>query len=88
MKKVIKSSTSEIADKKIRTSSDYTYLKSITEGHDLPCTATNNEGDTVIIEKGRTEGEEFFRLETYQKNNWVRINEYYEDGTVTESYER
>ena len=39
-------------------------------------TYTNEEGETVK------------QYRTYQNNGWIRINEYYPDGTITETYER
>lgn len=53
-------------------------------GLSLPCTAQNESGEFVIIEKIRSA----FRLTTLQSNDWFRINEYYPDGTITETFER
>lgn len=54
----------------------------------LPISGTNDSGETVIISAGSSDGEEFYRLDTYQHNGWIRVNNYYEDGTVDETYER
>jgi len=67
---------------------DYKYLRELTSGRTLPLSATNADGENVIIEEGREEGVHYYRLETIQKNNWSRINHYYEDGTSTETYEK
>lgn len=62
------------------------YLKELVEksGMDTPFTAVNNFGEDVIIERG----EDFFCVTTVQSNDWLRINEYYKDGTITETYQR
>ena len=70
------------------TTMDYKYLRELTAGRTLPLSATNADGENVIIEEGREEGVHYYRLETIQKNNWSRINHYYEDGTSTETYEK
>lgn len=33
-------------------------------------------------------GETVVQMKTYQNNGWTRINESYEDGTTTETFER
>ena len=66
----------------------YEQIKDCVDIYSTPCTAQNQDGETVIIEKFRDENDKyFFRTTTIQKNNWMRINEYYADGTVTETYE-
>lgn len=49
-----------------------------------PLAAINEDGEDVIIERGV----DFYRLTTMQKNNWLRINTYYADGTADETYSR
>ena len=69
----------------------YTYINEIVKAFDrpLPVTGINEDGETVIIEQGwDSGGEHFYRLTTVQENNWLRINEYYADGTVTETFKR
>ena len=69
----------------------YEYIDEILQefGCALPVSGTNEDGEAVIIEQGWTEdNEHFYRLTTVQKNNWLRINEYYADGTVTETFKR
>lgn len=68
---------------------NYEKLKEITQDKTFPLTAENENGETIIIEKDKTEtNEPYFVLTTIQENNWCRINEYYEDGTVTETFEK
>lgn len=65
---------------------DFNYIKETVanSGLSLPCTAHNESGEFVVIEKSGSA----FRLTTLQSNNWLRINEYYPDGTITETFER
>ena len=44
----------------------------------------NESGDSVIIAKYTNRVE----VKTYQKNNWIRINVYYNDDTTEEIYEK
>ena len=54
---------------------------------DTPCAGTNSDGEDVIVEHGKDEGGKFFSIATFQKNNWVRVNTYYESGDQTESFD-
>ena len=62
----------------------YSEIKELVEDKTLPLSATADSGEYVIIEGGGA----CYRLTTIQNNGWLRINEFYEDGTVTETYER
>ena len=55
---------------------------------ELPLSAKNENGELVIIEERISDGIPFYRLTTVQNNNWCRINCYYADGTINETYER
>lgn len=57
-------------------------------GVSTPCAGENADGENVIVESGKDEEGRYFRLTTCQKNNWCRINTYYQNGNQTESYER
>lgn len=63
-------------------------IEKIIGDNDLPCTAQNEDGETVIIECGKDDAGKYFRLTTLQHNDWCRINTYYEDGTITETYKK
>lgn len=64
--------------------SDYKSIKKAVGNRPLPLSAENENGEYVIIEGG----ENCYRVTTAQNNNWCRINEYYADGTITETFER
>ena len=57
---------------------------------DLPMVATNEDGESVIVEVYGTDenGNIIWQLTTSQKNGWLRIDVYYKDGTVEELYKR
>ena len=58
-------------------------------GEELPISAKNENGELVIIEERFSEeGNPYYNLTTVQNNNWCRINCYYADGTIDETYER
>lgn len=59
----------------------YEELQKLVEGRDLPCSGTNDEGETVIIEHEKNEGDPRFHLTTVQNNGWLRHNYIYKDGT-------
>ena len=48
---------------------------------------TNENGERVVIEHYRGD-EPYFKVTTFQNNNWTRINYYYKDGSTEEIYER
>ncbi len=54
---------------------------------ELPLTGKIN-GDLSIVSKGRDEAGNFYQTRTVQKNGWIRVNTYYEEGTVTETFEK
>ena len=45
---------------------------------------TDEDKNNVIIEVT----DDYLKLITCQKNGWLRINHYYSDGTVDETYEK
>ena len=55
---------------------------------DLPCGGTNDEGETVIIEHEKNDGDPRFHLTTVQNNGWLRHNYIYEDGSREELFEK
>lgn len=70
---------------------DMTYdsIKMMLEGYATPRTATNGNGESVIIERIFDSGNDnCYRVTTAQNNGWCRINEYYADGTISETYDR
>jgi len=48
----------------------------------------NEDGEPVIIEGGRTDGERWFKLTTSQSNGWLRINYIWENGLSEELFEK
>ena len=67
---------------------NYKTLEELTTGKTLPLTGENEEKERVIIEKGHNGNLEYYQLSTFQNNDWIRINRYYEDGSIDETYER
>ena len=67
---------------------NYQKLEEITKGKTLPLTAENEDKERVIIEKLHNGDMEYYQLSTFQGNGWVRINRYYEDGSIDETYEK
>ena len=66
----------------------YSEIKKLTEGMEFPITAKNEDGENVIIEIGYVDGEMLFTLTTAQSNGWMRINTYWSDGTIEETYKK
>lgn len=63
---------------------DTSLRKAEEAGYTTPFSATNSSKENVIVQ--RYQG--YIRLDTYQNNGWIRVNEYYPDGTITETFER
>lgn len=66
----------------------YEELQKLVEGRDPPCSGTNDEGETVIIEHEKNEGDSRFYLTTVQNNGWLRHNYIYKDGSREELFEK
>lgn len=62
----------------------YKELRRLCFGKHLPIVATNEDGENIIIERGKG----FYRLTAAQHNGWARINTVYEDGTSEETYSK
>lgn len=54
----------------------------------LPAACVNDRGENVIISKEPYGDTDCYRLDTYQKNDWIRTNCYYPDGDVDETYDK
>jgi len=63
-------------------------LERLINGRTLPIGAENEDGEPVIIEGGRTDGERWFKLTTSQNNGWLRINYIWENGLSEELFEK
>lgn len=66
----------------------FEYIKDLVQGKELPWMGQNEDGEFVIIECGACESCICFKVTTVQDNDWLRINHYYEDGTVEETYRK
>lgn len=55
--------------------------------NDLPAVGTNENDEAISICFVDIDGEKVIKWTTYQDNGWVRINYYWNDGTVEEMYE-
>lgn len=67
---------------------DYKKLEEITKDKTLPLTAENEDKERVVIEKLHNGDMKYYQLSTFQNNDWVRVNRYYEDGSFDETYEK
>ena len=66
----------------------FEYIKDLVQGKELPWMGQNEDGEFVIIEESAYEHGLCFKVTTVQNNDWLRINHYYEDGTVEETYKK
>lgn len=66
----------------------YKKLTALVSGKSLPVAGRNEHGEVVTIERGSFNGRRFFKVTTAQGNNWCRINTYYENGDIEETYRR
>lgn len=63
-------------------------IKKIVGDFELPCVAQNEYGEMIIIDAGKDDEGCFFKLTTAQKNDWCRVEHFYETGMMTETYEK
>lgn len=67
---------------------DYEYLRQKL-GDELFVGGTNEDGENVVLSfDGMEDDHPVIRLDTFQHNDWTRVNIYHYDGTVEELYER
>lgn len=59
-------------------------------GDELFIGATTETGERQVIEcfGADEDGYPVYQVSTFQSNGWTRINWYYRDGTVEETFER
>ena len=56
--------------------------------NDLPLTAKTESGEDVIVDAFTQDEKIVWHIATLQDNGWIRINLYYEDGTVEELFDK
>ncbi len=78
----------QVIPRKICTPISFDNLEVFCSTSELPATCVNDKGENVIISKEPYEDTYCFRLDTYQSNNWIRINRYYPNGGFDETYEK
>lgn len=66
----------------------YQELAEMTKDKTFPLTGENDANERVIVTKGHNGDLGYYKVSTFQKNDWIRVNCYYEDGTVDETYEK
>ena len=66
----------------------YKDVDALVDGRTLPISAENRMGELVIIERGKGGCGGFYTITTVQRNDWCRIDTFYENGTITETYEK
>lgn len=66
----------------------YDLINTIAARADLPIVGTNEEGEHVVIEAGASGDRHFYRMTTSQRNGWLRVNTYWNDGDTEETYKR
>lgn len=69
----------------------YEEIENIVDKYDLsdfPLCGANEEGDSIIIYIRKDEKGKCFEIHTFQKNNWIRVNRYYNDGTTEEWFDK
>lgn len=66
----------------------FSEIKKMVNGRVLPLLGKNEEGEVLILSQGKDDNGEYYQAEVAQHNDWCRINRYYADGTITETYKK
>lgn len=66
----------------------FTEIKNKVGNKTLPLAGTTDSNNTCIVGGGSRDGEKYYTVETLQKNGWIRVETYWEDGTVEEDYRK
>ena len=64
----------------------YGILAKYTENKTFPVMITDSSGREIMIK--RSGFGEFYEVRTTQQNGWTRVNTYWSDGQIDESYEK
>ena len=64
------------------------YQKLINQCKEFPMVGKDEVNNTVLVVKGENENGKYVKTETAQKNNWIRINYYYENGDTEELFDK
>lgn len=65
----------------------YDYLDLTKDFKNFPIAGVNKCGEHVIITH-RNGDDPYFQVSTLQTNGWIRINNYYKDGSTDEIYKK
>lgn len=63
-----------------------TYTRLLNSVKEFPSHGTNENGENVLVEHGENENGRFISTQTFQENNWIRVNVYYKNGDCEEFY--
>lgn len=66
----------------------YESIKQLTEGEEFPVFFQSQNGEFGHIRAGHDGESSYYIVKIAQDNGWLRVKTYYDDGTVTEEYER
>lgn len=69
----------------------YEEIENMVDKYDLsdfPLCGTNEDGENIIIYIRKDENGKYFEVHTFQKNNWIRVNRYYNDGNTEEWFDK
>ena len=64
----------------------YEDIQKFAEGKTLPIIGKNEENELVIIEQDTLGDEKYFQVITVQHNDWRRVNVYWKNGTIEQTY--
>lgn len=67
---------------------NYKDIEKLVDGKEFPLMGKNEYGECVLLERGEDENGRFYRTTVAQHNDWCRINTYYENGSIDETYEK
>lgn len=70
---------------------DYFEIENMVDSFDkadFPVAGTNENNENIIIYMRKDENGKYFEVHTFQKNNWIRVNRFYSDGTTEEWFDK
>ena len=65
-----------------------TYQVLMMENKEFPLGGKDDSGNNVIVTHGENDNGQYVKVQTVQKNGWIRTNYYYENGDFEELFSK
>ena len=64
------------------------YQELMKECKEFPLCGKDDSGNNIIVTHGENDNGQYVKVQTAQKNGWIRVNYYYENGDSEELFDK